>query len=233
MLSTLLVDQKRYPLDAASGRRYKDQFKNDFYIRFPSFFKPAAFQLLCMEARRLSDRAIRRDLKMAATGNTPRKMCTVGGDQITENSTVIPALYRDQALLSFLAGVAGEEVYEIPDPVENFGINILERTGDVHGGHVDTYAFAFNLLVETPPKGGGGALEFVPGSAALEDLDGPKACRIEHQLGDCYLLKADQAIHRVAPLTRPGRRMVISLGYANPATIDLRSYSSELLYSSS
>jgi hypothetical protein len=186
-----------------------------------------------MEAERLRHHcAIRRDLKMKESDGTPRKMYTIGGDKVVEYSTIIPTLYRDQGLLSFLVGVAGEDVYEIPDPIENHNVNVLEQMGDIHGGHVDTYAFAFNLLVEAPPKGTGGTLEFVPGSTAIEDLDSPKVRRIDHEPGDCYFLKTDEAVHRVAPLTHPGRRMIINLGYANPATVDLQSYSASALYSS-
>lgn len=233
LISTLLVNQDLYPLTEASGRRYQEQFKNDYYVRFPSFFKPQAFELLCIEARRLRRQcAIRRDLEMKETEGTPRKMYTIGGDKVLEYSTIVPTLYSDRGLLSFLAGVAGEDVYEIPDPIENYAVNVLEQVGDVHGGHVDTHAFAFNLFVETPPKGAGGALEFVPGSTAIGDLDSSKVRRVDHDPGDCYFLRANEAVHRVAPLTRPGRRMIIGLGYANPATVNLQSYSTSVLYSS-
>ena len=56
MISTLLVNQELYPLTEVSGRRYQEQFKNDYYVRFPSFFKPQAFELLCMEVQRRTDR---------------------------------------------------------------------------------------------------------------------------------------------------------------------------------
>ena len=232
MIASLLVDEERFPLDEAAGRAYRDRFARDHYVRFPHFFTARGFALLCAEAERLGQISIRRDFAMVESGGTPRRMSTLGGDRVACYSTLIPALYRDEGLLAFLAGVAGEPVYEVPDPVENHVLNILHQVGDVHGGHVDTYAFAFNIFIEAPPEDGGGALEFVPGSTRLEDLEGPAARRVFHRPGDCYLLKTDAAIHRVKPLTRPGRRTIINMAYANPATVDLRSYSTSVLYGS-
>ena len=233
MISELLVDQQRYPLTEASGRSYHQQFRDNCYVCLPSFYRPEAFALLCDEVERLRLSATRRDLQMAETDNTPRRMYTVGGDKVVEYSTIIPSLYRDERLLAFLSGVAGEEVFEVPDPVENHNVNVLDQVGDVHGGHVDTYAFSFNVLMEAVPEGSGGALQFVPGSTSVEDLEGPGARSVHHPVGHCYFLKTDGAVHRVSPLTRPGRRVVLNMAYANPATVNLRSYSTGALYGDS
>jgi len=230
MISRLMVDQDRYPLTAAAGAAYREQFERDKYVRFSGFFTPDAFALLADEVGRLRRLAIRRDLQMEGSGGSPRKMSTLGGHVIAEYSTIVPQLYSDTSLLTFLGGVAGEAVLEVPDPVENFVLNVLHRTGDTHGGHIDTYAFAFNLFIEGPPEDAGGALEYVPGSDQLGDLRGPKVRRVWHQPNDCYLLKTDEAPHRVSPLTREHRRTIVNMAFANRATVDLASYSSSVLY---
>lgn len=231
-MTNLLVNEEQYPLDESSGARYREQFRDQQYVRLSDFFKPEGFALLRQEVERLSRIAIRRDLKIADSGGSHRKMSTLGGDEVARLSSLIPALYHDPGLLAFLSGIAGEPVLVVPDPVENHVLNILHQIGDIHGGHVDTYAFAFNLFIEAPEEGGGGALEYVPRSTRLEDLGGPKARSLTHAPGDCYLLKTDEVAHRVTPLTRPGRRTIVNLAYANPATVDLASYSSSQLYGS-
>lgn len=230
MIAKLLVDRERYPLTEAAGAVYRKQFVEDKYVRFPEFFTPDAFALLSAEVARLRALAIRRDLQMEESGGSPRKMSTLGGHVIGEYSTIIPQLYNDGDLLAFLGGVAGEEVLGVPDPVENFVLNVLHRPGDIHGGHIDTYAFAFNVFLEGPPEDAGGALEFVPSSDRLSDLEGPLVRRVWHRPNDCYLLKTDEAPHRVAPLTREARRTIINMAFANRATVDLASYSSSVLY---
>ena len=232
MISEVLVDQDRYPLTAEAGAAYRQLFLLDQYACFPAFFRPAGLELLAAEADRLRRLSIRRELKMAGSGGTDRKMSTLGGHVIAQSSSLVPGLYHDPALLAFLSGVTGEPVLAVPDPVENHVLNVLHQPGDVHGGHVDTYAFAFNLCMEAPSEEGGGLLEYVPRSTRLEDLDGPGVRRAAHQPGDAYLIKTDEAVHRVAPLNRPGRRTIFNFAYANPATLELASYSSSVLYGS-
>jgi hypothetical protein len=231
MIANLLVDVDRYALHAEAGARYHETFVDGKYVRFSSFFRPHGFALLRQEADRLRRLALRRDLRMEGSGGSPRHMSTLGGHVIAEYSSLIPALYNDPDLLAFLSGVAGEPVLVVPDPVENHVLNVLHRPDDVHGGHVDTYAFAFNISIDGTTESDGGALEYVPGSVALEDLDGPLVRRAFHAPGDCYLVKTDEAVHRVSPLRRDGAlRTIFNFAFANPATVGLVSYSTSALY---
>ncbi len=232
MIAKILVDQDRYPLTQAAGEAYRDAFRREKYMRFSGFFRPEGFAFLAAEVGRLSRLLFRRDLMMEGSAGTARKMSTLGGHVVAEYSTLIPLLYNDPDLLAFLSGVAGEDVLVVPDPIENVVLNVLHQPGDTHGGHIDTYAFAFNTFIEGPPEDAGGALEFVPGSLSLEDLKGPNIRRVWHQANDCYFLKTDEAPHRVAPLTRDARRTIINMAFANHATLNLASYSSSALYGS-
>lgn len=231
MIASLLVDQERYPLNEEGGGRFREAFLRDHYVCLPAFFQASSFDLLRSEVDRLRRVAIRRDLKMAGSGDTLRKMSTLGGHVVGAYSSLIPDFYHDEGLLQFLAGVAGEPVLAVPDPVENHVLNCLHQPGDIHGGHVDTYAFAFNISIDGTTPEDGGALEYVPGSVELEDLDGPRVRRAWHEPGDCYLVRTDLAVHRVSPLLRPeARRTILNFAYANPATLRLESYSTSSLY---
>lgn len=232
MIAKILVDQERYPLTQVAGKAYREGFARDKYVRFPDFFKPDTFALLAVEVERLRNLLIRRDLKMEGSDGTERKMSTLGGHVVAAYSTIVPLLYNDPDLLAFLGGVAGEDVLVVPDPIENVVINALHQPGDIHGGHIDTYAFAFNIFLEGPPEDAGGALEFVTSSLDLAELDGPNVKRVWHQANECYFLKTDEVPHRVAPLTREARRTIINMAFANRATLDLASYSTSSLYGS-
>lgn len=231
MLSQLLVNTDRYPLTVDSGRRFYEMFAHDQLVVLPQFFKLEAFSLLAAEVHRMEQSKKRRDLLMQDSDNTPRKMSTLGGIDVTQMSTIIPMLYFDDALLDFISGVVGERVFLAPDLVENHVCNFLHEVGDIHGGHVDTYPFAFNTMIEAPAEGTGGLLTMVKNSTAIEELDDEqKAQQIYIPTGDCYVLRADKAVHRVSPLNQPGRRTVINFAYADEATADTLSYSSSVLY---
>lgn len=232
MIAKILVNQSEYRLEASRGEELREQFERERIVRLPGFFTPEGFDVLRREVERLLARVIRRNLEVQGSEGTPRRMSTLGGDVVSEYSSLIPALYTDPGLLAFLSGVAGDEVLPVPDPVENHVLNVLHEMGDIHGGHVDTYAFAFNLCIEAPGPGGGGELEMVPGSTVLAELDGDAVRRVAVEPGEAYLLRTDDTAHRVAPLTRPGRRTIINLAYADPATVELQSYSSSVLYGS-
>lgn len=88
----------------------------------------------------------------------------------------------------------------------------MTQAGDSHGWHWDDYTYSMVWVVDAPadPADGGG-LEFVPNTTWDKDqpridwhlsnneiLSGPVAP------GMAYLLRADTALHRVAPLRREG-----------------------------
>lgn len=234
MIGRIVVNDELYELNEANGRRFHEAFTNEQLVVFPKFFKPEAFQFLTVEVTRMEQTRNRRDLFMPGSENTPRKMSTLGGTHIAQMSSLIPMLYGDEELLDFISGVAGERAFPAPDLVENYVCNFLHEVGDVHGGHVDIYPFAFLIMVEAPPQDAGGHLTMVKGSTTIQDLDDEqKVKRVYVPTGDVYLLRADQAAHRVSPLTKSGRRTVINFAYANEATLNLESYSSSVLYGES
>jgi hypothetical protein len=230
MLSRALVNTDVYPLTHEYGVGRHEAFEREGCIHFPRFLSNFGLALLSAELARLDGIKVRRELAMPGSNGTPRRMSTLGGQDVGQYSTLIPMLYRDADLLAFLSGIAGEAVYEVPDPVENHVCNFLHRFGDCHGAHVDVYALAFNVIIDAPPRDYGGTLEFVPNSTVLADLDGPAVKQLHATAGDAYLLRSDRAAHRVTPLAGPCRRCVINMAYANDATLHIESYSSSVLY---
>jgi hypothetical protein len=179
----------------------------------------------------MEQRKKRRDLLMPESESTPRKMSTLSGKDIKQMSSIIPMLYFDEEIHRFLSAIVCETVYPVPDDVENYVCNFLHQDGDTHGGHIDTYPFAFNIMIEAPAEGSGGILELVKGSNVIKDLDDvTKVTSLYIPSGDCYLLRTDTTVHRVSPLINGGRRTIINFAYTNAVCLDLISYSSSLLY---
>jgi hypothetical protein len=205
-------------------------FRGQQLVTFRRFLSVDGLSLLQAEVGRVALHAKRHDTRMRESAGTWRRMSTVGGELVSATSSLIPRIYNDPDLLVFLSEIAGEEVLPVPDPNENHVINILHRDCDVHGGHVDTYAYAFNLILHAPPSGKGGEVEVCFGSLSPLDLGTPSATIFELAPGDAYFLKTDSHVHGVRPVAGKYKRIGLNLAYANRATIGLMSYSSSKLY---
>lgn len=147
--------------------------------------------LLQAEVHRVALHAKPHNMRMRESADTWRRMSTVGGELVSATSSLIHRIYNDPGLLAFLSEVAGEEVLPVPDPNENHVINIMHRDSDVHGGHVDTYAHAFNLILHGPPSGKGGEVKMCFGSLSPLGLATPSAAILEFAPGDAYFPRTD------------------------------------------
>lgn len=231
MISRLLTNGEMYELTAACGERFSEVFRREQIVILPRFFNQEAFTLLAAEVKRMGQHKRRRNLLMPDSENTPRKMSILSGTDISQMSSIIPMLYSDEQFREFLSAIAGEPVHPVPDSVENFVCNFLHSAGDTHGGHIDTYPFAFNIMIEAPDKDMGGLLEMVKGSGSIQDLDDEiKVTKIYIPPEHCYFLRTDKSVHRVSPLIGSQRRTVINLAYANVSSLNVMSYSSSILY---
>lgn len=196
-----------------------NQFKREGMIKIPEVMPLEIRNSMKEEALRLLDiYAERRDLKLATTGNTPRKMSVVMSETIAAESDLINTIYRSQALLSFLETLAGERFLPCPSKDEEFLITRQEKIGDTHGWHWGDYRFALIWILETPPIEYGGMLQCVPHTNW--DKSNPKIHEYLCQnliktygfvSGDIYLLKADTTLHRTVPLNRDATRIMINM----------------------
>lgn len=208
----------------------QDAFAEDGYIEIAEF-GPAGLkaQLLSEVDTLLEKHAQRRQLQIASTGNSPRYYEAVGRNAIVENADIIPAAYRSPALLGFLAELTGEpEIVPVPWQPEEIVITRMTQTGDSHGWHWDDYSYSLIWIIEAPGSDDGGALEYVRDTEW--DKENPRIDeylrdgvieRRQPATGSVYLLKADTAMHRVAPLTRDGaRRVILCFSYATLADLE-------------
>ncbi|MFI0242911.1 hypothetical protein [Streptomyces sp. NPDC016845] len=207
-------------------------FDADGYAPLPSLLTRDGLDELRVEARRLVDRARRRDLTMACMDDSPRHMTTLGGHIIARESPLLCALYESPQLLGLVGEVAGEPPVTVPDPLERHVLNVLHRQGDTHGAHTDDYPYALVLFLEAPHTPvDGGLLQYVPRAGSLADLDTGRARLAHHRAGDAYLLRSDTTAHRVTPITRPGvRRTVLNFAYTTRAAAPRSTPSARELY---
>ena len=158
---------------------------------------------------------------MPETQNTPRRMSTLSGNVLNNNS-VISTLYQHPILLKYFENLTGLPVIECDDQIENIVATMLTNVGDTHGWHTDDYPFAFIMCLEGVSGNSGGNLE----------IKGENGCVFEVQLsaGDAYFMRSDLLQHRVKPITKNARRVILNFTYTlNALTIKPNGSAQKLL----
>lgn len=169
----------------------------------------------------LDAHAVRRDVRIAVTGESPRRYRVVGRDTLAATCPATASFYRSASLLALLSEIAGVAIVPAPYEPEELIATRLEAAGDTHGWHWDDYGFALVWVLRAPPACDGAVLEFVTGvpwckAAPRVDaiLGEREPLRAYVATGTVYLLRADTTLHRVAPLRRDARRDALCFSYA-------------------
>lgn len=234
MLNTeaLLKDLKRHvendmsPLAVEAARR---QFSYLGHAKVSFLAPPSVKEAVAEEVKAVIEAAgVRRDLEIAQTDHSPRRMRNVGQADVVEFSTFIPQLYATEPVLQAMSAVAGEPVHPCPWEPEQYIITCLEKNGDTHGWHWDDYTYALVWVVEAPPVSHGGFVQCVPGTRW--NKENPEVNRylvsrpiysLELFPGDIYLMKTNTTMHRVHPV-KGGRRQIINMSYASTSDLSLQ-----------
>jgi hypothetical protein len=180
------------------------------------------------EVLQLLDRhAERRDLRLATTDNTPRRMSVVPSEWVAQNGDLIRAIYHSAALRDVLQQVTRESLQDCPSKDEEFLITRQERMGDTHGWHWGDFSYALIWIIETPPIACGGMLQCVPHTRWNKDdaqihehLCENMIATYGFRTGDIYLLRTDTTLHRTVPLNKDTTRIILNMTWA--AERDLR-----------
>jgi hypothetical protein len=222
-------------------------FAREGYVRLPRSAFATVFPKLQREVARLREHAKTRDFIMPGY-ETLRRMSTLGGKDIRRLSPVLVDFYQNPAIRALLSNICGQEVFACHDENEWQVINWLEGPGETHGWHLDDPPLALVLFIETPPASDGGALELIYGWRQLCAVVGSEPehsatslierCRAAglvtakvHTTGDAYLMRADQCLHRAAPLTAAGaRRCVVNLAFELEPEVRRTGVTASLLY---
>ncbi|MEU7765005.1 hypothetical protein AB0B25_07765 [Nocardia sp. NPDC049190] len=182
---------------------------------------PSLRNAVVTEAVQLADAlGVRRDLELAETGFSPRRMSNVMHGLIAEQGVAISQVYESETLLHVLSSIAGEPLFPCPYEPERFVITRLEHPGDTHGWHWDDYGFALVWVAECPDPVDGGFVESIPDTAWDKQRPGieqilrdRRVHRLDLSAGDVYLMRTDTTLHRVHPIRR-GRRTIVNMAFA-------------------
>lgn len=170
----------------------------------------------------LQGHAERRDLRLATTGNTPRRMSVVTSETIAQSGGIIRDVYRSEVLKQFLQMIAGEPILPCPSPDEEFLITRQEKVGDTHGWHWGDYTFALIWIIETPPIDYGGMLQCVPHTRWNKSAPRINEFICDNPIdtygfvsGDIYFLRTDTTLHRTVPLNRDATRIILNMTWGS------------------
>ena len=207
----------------------KDMWKNTYskyHVAILSGILPKDIEEnFLSEARELlADNSKRREMIIKESGDTPRAYDSVGRNDIRDRGEYIPAVFDSEALRELISDVAGEELHRVPYAPEEFIINSQSQPKDTHGWHWDDYAFALIWCIDEPDPLLGGRVEYIPGIKWDKEntkehltsvLKSKPVTSIHLQEGECYLMKANTCLHRIAPLTKETKRTVVVMTYAS------------------
>jgi hypothetical protein len=211
--------------------RIADKFHlNGFYNFGPEtrLFPDDIIDVVRSEVDRLiAEHKERRDLTLATTGGTPRKMSVVKSEEI-DRSELISSVAKSRALLEFVGRIAREEIFPRVSEDERYLITHQEFKSDTHGWHWGDYSYALIWALRMPPLSTGGMLQAVPhthwdkGNPRINEvLCERKIDTHGLQSGDVYLLRTDTTLHRTVPLTEDGAvRTILNMTWAGARDLD-------------
>lgn len=199
------------------------RFRRDGFIIVPDVVPEELRIATKQEALRLLEEfSERRDLKLATTDYTPRRMSVVRSELIAEHSPLVNSIYRSEPVLKFLAAIAREPMYSCPSKDEEFLITRHEKKGDTHGWHWGDFSFALIWILETPPTEYGGMLQCIPHTdwdktnPRIHDyLCANQISTYPFVSGDIYFLRTDTTLHRTIPLNKDATRIILNMTWAS------------------
>lgn len=113
---------------------FKNDYEDDLMVVIEDLLPLDLQQKMEDEARSLLEKnALRREVIIKQSGNTPRAYDSVGRNAIREEGKYIPAFFDSPGVLKFLSRITGEEIYRVPYEPEEFIINSQNKSGDTHG----------------------------------------------------------------------------------------------------
>jgi hypothetical protein len=153
MCSGTRAGHETLALEAQCYREARQGFEATGFAKVGFTLADSVRENVSAEVLELVEQAgVRRDLRFAETGNTPRRMRNVRQAEIDTLGTAIPQAYTSDTLRRALSLVAGEPLLPCPYRPERYVITRLERSGDTHGWHWDDYAFALVWVHRVPAE---------------------------------------------------------------------------------
>ena len=211
--------------DENEMKRIRNGFHRNGYHNFKNFsFLPKdLLEEVHADVHNLLEiHSVRRDVTVASTGNTYRKMYNVNQPEIKLDGRLIPAVYESAALRKFLGNIARDDLASCWEQ-EQYLITKLSHPGDTHGWHCGDYPYTMIWIIEAPADPAiGGVLQCVPHTEW--DKENPRIWEYilsndvksyHHLKGDVYFLKSDTTLHHVVPIQKETTRIILNTCWAS------------------
>lgn len=223
------VISHKYSKNHEKMKLLKEQFSAKGYVKLPGFLSNDVFEAISSDVWKLHRHRTRKDFVMPEL-NTDRKMSVISGKDVINQSDIIPSLYANHELRSWISYLVGTDVHTVMHNDEFLVLNFLDGKRDTHGWHLDDPRYALIIIIESPEKNAGGQIEFICDWKRLAKEEsfspdrnieyGIEICERKGQLnsdtlrtGDCYLLEAGEVMHRVSPMSADGSRKALNFGF--------------------
>ncbi len=206
-------------------RRLRNDFNKYGYLNFKSysFLPQKLLEAVHAEVHGLLDKnAVRRDVQVASTANTYRKMYNVNQPEIKQFGDLIPRLYESAELQKFLGAIAGDDITACWEQ-EQYLITKLSHPGDTHGWHWGDYPYTLIWIIEAPEDPAiGGVLQCIPHTEwnksdpqIWQYILRNEVRSYHHLKGDVYFLKSDTTLHHVIPIQQETTRIILNTCWAS------------------
>lgn len=170
----------------------------------------------------LNENSVRRDVTVASTDNTYRKMYNVNQPEIKLDGNLIPLIYESDAVKNFLGNIARDEIVSCWEQ-EQYLITKLSHPGDTHGWHWGDYPYTLIWIIEAPEDPAiGGVLQCIPHTEWNKQnpdiwnyILSNEIKSYHHLKGDVYFLKSDTTLHHVIPIQEETTRIILNTCWAS------------------
>jgi L-lysine 4-chlorinase len=205
-------------------RRATEQYSREHYARTTGLLPDELVDRLQAETSQLIAMNTRRiDIRVAATGNTPRRMGSLPNSLFASESTLFTALYHVPAFRLLLSTIAGAPVLDCTYPDEQITGTHQTEAGDTHGWHWGDHEYAWIFIAAAPGPEHGGLLQTVAHTAWNKQDPAVNRCLVNgrvrsyhHASGESYFFKTNTTLHRTSPIESSGvTRSIVNLTFAS------------------
>lgn len=206
---------------------WKSQFSEVGIVNIPNILPHDLWNDFKDETIRIvENNGVEKDILIEETDNSPRLMTTVSNENCRLFGDIIPKIYDSLVFQDLLTNIAGEKVLKCPIEDEQIAISLLKEPGNTHGWHWDDFSFGLVWIVESPDPSHGGFIQCIPNTTWNKKepnvfqtiLDNPIRS-YSFPVGSFYFFRSGTTLHRVHPLTKKTRRLIVNMDWASEADL--------------
>jgi len=218
-----LLEERILALPSQLLSRYKLNFKENGLVNIKDLLPSDLWDALVKETVFIAmNYGVERNIISAQSDYTKRALTTVGNEACRNNGPIMSAIYDSIVFHSFLSLIAGESVHMCHNEIEQLAISIMSEPGNTHGWHWDDCSFALIFMIDSPPAEYGGFTQLIPNTEYEKENCNIYETITRHNIqshsfptGSFYFFRSGTTLHRVHPLVKPTRRLIINMDFVS------------------